>query len=84
MNSKARKTLACVFETPAPANIKWSDIERMLVAVGAEVGERSGPRIVVDLNDVTAVFHRPHPRPEASRPVVRSVTRFLEQAGVTP
>ena len=64
------------------ANLKWSDIESMLVHYGAEISERKGSRIAVSLNDVVAVFHRPHPSPEASKPQVRSVKRFIENAGL--
>ena len=67
-----------------PANLKWAEIEAMLRALGAEVEERRGSRLAVEFNGVTAVFHRPHPRPEAGRPVVRAVATFLKNAGVNP
>ena len=84
MNSKARKTLARVFESPAPANLKWADIEKMLVAMGGEISEGSGSRVRVTLNGIRAVFHRPHPSPTATRPQVRDVRNFLENAGAKP
>ncbi|MFN6309943.1 MAG: type II toxin-antitoxin system HicA family toxin, partial [Planctomyces sp.] len=36
------------------------------------------------LNDVRAVFHRPHPQKETDKGAVRSMRRFLTEAGVTP
>ncbi|MFQ5468024.1 MAG: type II toxin-antitoxin system HicA family toxin [Kiloniellaceae bacterium] len=84
MNSKQRATLAAVFEDPAPASITWSDIESMLHACGAEISEGKGSRVRVYLNGVRAVFHRPHPRKEANRSTVRSVQRFLGEAGIRP
>jgi len=36
------------------------------------------------LNDRKAVFHCPHPEKEASKSMVRSVRRFLEEAGIEP
>ena len=84
MNSKQRATLAAVFKGPAPASITWSDIESMLHACGAEISEGKGSRVRVYLNGVRAVFHRLHPRKEANRSTVRSVQRFLGEAGIGP
>ncbi|MCH8834799.1 MAG: type II toxin-antitoxin system HicA family toxin [Proteobacteria bacterium] len=84
MNSKQRATLAAVFKDPAPASINWSDIESMVHACGAEISEGKGSRVRVYLNGVRAVFHRPHPRKEANRSTVRSVQRFLGEAGIRP
>ena len=77
-------TLAAVFANPVRANLNWHDIESMIAHVGAEVTEGSGSRVRIALNGVRAVFHRPHPRHEASRPMVRSVRAFLSSAGVIP
>ncbi len=38
----------------------------------------------VYLNGVRAVFHRPHPRKETDKGALRSVRRFLLEAGVGP
>ena len=78
------KTLAAVSAEPTLANILWTDIESMLVHLGATVSEGSGSRVRFSLNGVFAVFHRPHPQKEAGRGVVRSVRTFLTNAGVTP
>ena len=56
----------------------------MFVACGAGIEERAGSRVVIELNDVIAVFHRPHPRKEADKGSVASVRRFLTEAGVFP
>ena len=84
MNTRHRKTLAQVFETPTRSGIVWTDIEALLIAAGAEISEGSGSRVRVALNEVRAVFHRPHPEKETDRGAVVSVRRFLETAGVTP
>ena len=83
MNKKHRKTLEAIFEDPARANIAWRDIEALFEVLGAEISEGSGSRVRVALHDVRAVFHRPHPRPETNKGAVKSVRRFLQEAGVT-
>lgn len=83
MSKKHRKTLQAVFVDPIRSNIAWRDIEAMLKAAGAEVTEGDGSRVRIALNGVRAVFHRPHPQKETDKGAVRSMRRFLTEAGVT-
>jgi len=82
--SKHRKTLQNIFADPVKANILWSDIEVLLLSLGAEREEGRGSRIRFSLNGVRAVFHRPHPKKETDRGAVSSVRRFLEEGGIKP
>ena len=84
MQDKHRRTLEAIFEVTERANIPWRDVEALFVALGAEVSEGRGSRVRVALNDVRTVFHRPHPRKEADKGTVKSVRRFLQEAGITP
>jgi hypothetical protein len=56
----------------------------MLEAAGAQITEGSGSRVRLALNGVRAVFHRPHPQKETDKGAVKSMRRFLTEAGVTP
>jgi hypothetical protein len=78
------RLLKSVFENPFRANIAWKDIEGLLESLGGEITEGEGSRVRVALNGVRAVFHRPHPGKEASKPLVRSVRRFLVAASINP
>lgn len=73
-----------IFENPVRANILWIDIEAVLKALGAEISEGRGSRVRIVLNDVRAVFHRPHPRKETDKGAIKSMRRFLLEAGVEP
>ena len=84
MSTKHQRTLDAIFADPVRSNIPWRDIERMLIASGAEVTEGEGSRVRIVLNGVRAVFHRPHPQKETDKGAVRSMRRFLSEAGVTP
>lgn len=84
LSRKHQTSLDAIFATPVLASIVWADIEALFTACGAEISEGSGSRVRVALNDVRAVFHRPHPRKEADKGAVKSVRRFLTEAGVTP
>ena len=67
---------------PTRADISWTDIEKLFIALGAEISEGNGSRIRVKLNGVRAVFHRPHPEKETDKGAVNSVQVFLINAGV--
>ena len=84
MIGKHQKTLRAIFADPVRTNINWTEIEALLMALGAERDEGSGSRIRFALNGIRATFHRPHPRKEADRGAVKSVRRFLEEGGIRP
>jgi hypothetical protein len=82
--AKHERTLAAIFADPVRASINWSDIESLLRHLGAEMSEGDGSRVRIALNGVRAVFHRPHPRKETDKGAVKSMRRFLVEAGVQP
>lgn len=84
VGKKHWQTLAAIFEDPVHAGINWSDIERLLKACGAEISEGRGSRVRIVLNNVRAVFHRPHPQKETDKGAVKSMRRFLTEAGIRP
>lgn len=82
MNKKQKQTLNKILEKPERSDIPWSNIESLIVALGGEISEGRGPRVRVVLNDVKAVFHRPHPERVTEKGAVKSVRKFLKEAGV--
>ncbi len=84
LSSKHSKTLRAIFENPVRSNIPWADIEKLLAAFGADLTEGRGSRVRIYLNQIRAVFHRPHPQKEAEKGAVKSMRRFLTEAGIRP
>lgn len=84
MNSKQKQILDAVFEIPVRANLKWRDLEKLVIALGGRVEEGAGSRVLLVLNEEQAAFHRPHPGKEAKRYAVRLFKEFLLSAGVKP
>jgi hypothetical protein len=84
LSQRHQATLDAVFKVPVLASIAWRDIEALFVACGGEISEGEGSRVRVALNGVRAVFHRPHPQKETDKGAVKSVRRFLTEAGITP
>jgi len=82
MNSKHQKTLEAIFDKPERSDINWFDIEKLFIGLGGKVSEREGSRIAVLLKGRIAVFHRPHPKKETDKGAVKSVRKFLLNAGI--
>lgn len=82
LSSRYKRTLAAVFDDPVRSDIDWDSIESLLNSLGSELNEGRGSRIRVALNGVRAVFQRPHPQKEADKGTLKSVRRFLTEAGI--
>lgn len=82
MNSKQQKIYEEIFKEPVQSNIEWKDIENLLIALGAEITEGNGSRVRIKLNNERAVFHRPHPEKVTDKGAVKSMRKFLNNAGV--
>ena len=84
LRKKHQKTLEDIFSKPIKSGIIWDEIEALLLALGAEISEGNGSRVRIALNNIRAVFHRPHPEKETDKGAVISMRRFLTEAGVAP
>jgi len=81
LSGKHKRILRNIFDSPIRSDIAWSDIEKLLEALGGKLSEGKGSRIRISLGGVRAVFHRPHPRKETDKGAVKSMRRFLTEAG---
>jgi len=84
MKNRHVKTLERLFSRPISGNIRWQDVEALLIALGAEISEGEGLRICVRLFDDRRVFHRPHPSLDTDKGAVASLRNWLEANGVKP
>jgi hypothetical protein len=84
IKSKYRKLLRAVFAKPTKANIKFADIESLLISLGGEVTEGAGSRMSVTISGRTLFFHRPHPGKEARKYQVENAREFLQSIGIEP
>jgi hypothetical protein len=82
MNAKHKKTLSAVFRSPTAANILFSDISALVIALGGSVQEREGSRKKITINGVVWRCHRPHPGKETKKYQIRELRELLEKAGV--
>lgn len=82
MNNKHKKIIREIFTDPVKVNIVWSDVEKMLIAAGATVEERSGSAIAIFMGDDYLSIHRPHPENTTQRYVVKKVRELLKRNGI--
>jgi hypothetical protein len=84
MKRKHLKTLKLLFARPMSANVRWDDIESLLLELGAQIEEREGSRVLIRLFGERRVFHRPHPSPITDKGAIANLRDWLNDNGVTP
>ena len=84
MKRKYLKTLELIFSRPVSANLRWSEVEALLLELGARIEEREGSRVLIRLFGERRVFHRPHPSPMTDKGAVASLRDWLNDNGVKP
>ena len=84
MKAKHRRILEAIFTVPTRGGIVFSDIEAMITALGGDVREGSGSRIVFELKGSRQYLHRPHPGKEAKKYQVEELREWFKQLEVTP
>jgi hypothetical protein len=83
LGGKHRRTLEAIFETPTRSDIRWKDIESLIVALGGTVTSGRGSRRRILLVR-PAVFHMPHPEPTTDKGAVKDMREYLRSVGVVP
>ena len=84
MNSRQRRTLVAIFTHPTSAAVLFSDIEKLVAALGGFLTEREGSRVKIELKGEQWRTHRPHPSKEAKRYQVEEARELLERVGIRP
>ncbi len=84
MTGKHRRTLTALFAVPTRGNIRFAAIEALIVALGGELREGSGSRVVFELRGRRVYLHRPHPGHEAKRYQMEEVREFLRRLEIRP
>jgi hypothetical protein len=84
MKNKHQKILELIFARPVSANVRWADIEALLIELGATIEELEGSRVLIRLFGERRVFHRPHPTPTTDKGALASIRDWLLNNGVKP
>lgn len=84
MKTKHRHVFKAIFSVPTQGGILFSDIESLILALGGDIREGSGSRIVFELKGSRQYLHRPHPGKEAKKYQVEEIREWLRQLEVEP
>lgn len=84
MNARHRKTLKAIFARPTAGSVRFSEIEALVRALGGQVREGAGSRVVLQLKDSVIHAHRPHPGKEAKKYQVEEIRAWMTDQGITP
>ena len=84
MNTKHRRILEAIFAVPTRGGIVFSDIESLVIALGGDVREGAGSRIVFELKGSRQYLHLPHPGKEARKYQVEELREWMKELGVKP
>lgn len=84
MKARHRRSLEAIFSVPTHGGIVFSDIEALIVAMGGEVREGEGSRIVFEIKGSRKYLHRPHPGKEAKKYQVEELREWFIKLEVKP
>jgi hypothetical protein len=84
MKAKHRRTLEAIFSTPTRGGIVLSDIEGLIRALGGEVREGEGSRVVFEVKGSRKYLHRPHPGKEVKKYQVDELREWFDKLEVRP
>ena len=84
MKAKHRRVLEAIFVVPTRGNVVFSDIEALIIALGGDIREGAGSRIVFEPKGSRQYLHRPHPGKEAKKYQVEELREWFRQLEVTP
>jgi hypothetical protein len=84
MKAKHRRILEAIFAIPTRGGIVFSASEALVIAIGGDVREGEGSRIVFELKGSRRYLHRPHPGKEAKKYQVEELREWFRQLEIIP
>ena len=82
MNSKQQKTLKSLFDNPVKKDIKWTDVEKLIVGVGGHIRQGDGSRVRIVLGEQSLNIHTPHPLNELKPYQIRAIRKLFIERGI--
>ncbi|TDJ03816.1 MAG: type II toxin-antitoxin system HicA family toxin [Deltaproteobacteria bacterium] len=82
LNKKYSRIVRKIFARPERADIKWNEVESLILNLGGIIKEGSGSRKRFCLNNTRSTFHEPHPGKELDKGAVKSLRKYLINSGV--
>ena len=84
MNSNHQKTLKSLFDNPVKKNIKWTDVEKLIIGVHGQITQGDGSRVRIVLGEQSLNIHTPHPHKELKPYQIRAIRKLFTEQGLMP
>lgn len=68
---------------PVSKDIKFKDVEKLLLALGCSRTKKGGANIVFRYGVKTWAMHKPHPDSGLYEPYIKQIRAFIAAAGLT-
>ncbi|WP_198011493.1 type II toxin-antitoxin system HicA family toxin [Synechococcus sp. PCC 7335] len=82
LNSKQTKVYRQIWAKPTTKTLKFSDVDKLLAAIGCKRTTKGGANVVFEYDGHTWGMHPPHPRPLVKPPYVQQIRKFLVDSGI--
>lgn len=83
MKKKHHDILQAIFAQPTRKNISWSDVEKLIKALGGDIVNKAGSVVTFRFNSHIITFHRPHPQKEAKTYMIHKLRKYLIKCEIT-
>ena len=67
---------------PYSKKLRFTEVSKLLVALGCDRNRKGGANVVFELNDKAWGMHPPHPQPYVKRPYIKGLRKFLVDSGI--
>lgn len=84
MNNNQQKTLKSLFDNPVKKNIKWTDVEKLIISVQGRISQGDGTRIRIVIGEQSLNIHTPHPHKELKPYQIRAIRKLFIEQGLVP
>lgn len=83
LNKSQLKTYQKLWKEPKQKDIKFSEIEKLMRALGAKQSQNSAS-VLFEIGDERWGMHRPHPDRGLKTPYIKQIRKFLEDCNLEP
>ena len=77
MSKKHEKIVAKINARPTRSDVRWSELEALLMHMGATRTEGRGSRVRFKIGMRRLHLHRPHPSPFVNKATLEDVREFI-------
>ena len=77
MKKKHNNILQAIFTQPTRKNISWTNVEKLIKALGGDIVNKAGSVVTFRLNGNIITFHNPHPQKEIKIYMIQKLRKYL-------